>query len=237
MNSVSDNTTPIITIYNHHVPDCGDPPELGEHTSDDPRYIDYFENEQGEQAIFVYDSRDDRATLQLGDSGWPTITDDPVLSRQHVLASSPVARSRADDDEQHGMILGQEEATWLGACLSAIEPMRQHAARKRAEANGEPEPEFSWPFSEESQRAAAQPYLDRMEQQDLGGGFMGSFHRGSLSGLAMAAARLRAQGELAAADLVDEMFDSSLKWSHDEVAVEPSRRRGPRRAAKQEAES
>jgi hypothetical protein len=37
---------------------------------DRTRYVGYFANEHGEQAIYTYDFETGEATLRMGDSGW-----------------------------------------------------------------------------------------------------------------------------------------------------------------------
>ena len=49
--SMSDQ--PIFRVANHHTAACGRPPAVDD--SEPNRYLGYFENEHGEQAIFVYD--------------------------------------------------------------------------------------------------------------------------------------------------------------------------------------
>jgi hypothetical protein len=56
----------IFSVTNHHVASCGLPPHI-EDTSPNC-YRGYFENEHGEQAIFVYDRASREATLYMGDA-------------------------------------------------------------------------------------------------------------------------------------------------------------------------
>lgn len=55
---------PLFTVSNHHAESCGKPPHI--HGDVRKRY----ENEYGEQAIFVYDYEVNKGTLWMGDSGW-----------------------------------------------------------------------------------------------------------------------------------------------------------------------
>ena len=56
------------SVTNHHAPEAGTPPRAdGESGS---LYRGYFENEYGEQAIFVYDRDAGKGTVYLGDAGW-----------------------------------------------------------------------------------------------------------------------------------------------------------------------
>jgi hypothetical protein len=59
---------PIFWVGNHHVPDCGKPPHIDGDIR--KRYHGYFENQYGEQALFIYDYEVNEGTLWLGDAGW-----------------------------------------------------------------------------------------------------------------------------------------------------------------------
>jgi len=60
----------------------------------------YFENAFGEQWVFTLDRTTRRAELRGGDIGWNTV---------HEVR----------DGEVGSLVLGQEEAAWLGACWRA----------------------------------------------------------------------------------------------------------------------
>jgi len=71
MNLVSceyEHEQPIFRVTNHHTDACGRPPAIDD--SEPNRYLGYFENEHGEQAVFVYDRARRVGTLSLGDAGW-----------------------------------------------------------------------------------------------------------------------------------------------------------------------
>ena len=89
---------PIFSVTNHHVTSCGSPPQI----DDTPPncYRGYFENEHGEQAIFVYDRATGDATLYMGDAGW---------ERPHRVADGRVP----------GLVLNAPEQAWLAACWQA----------------------------------------------------------------------------------------------------------------------
>jgi hypothetical protein len=89
---------PIFRVTNHHTNACGTPPEIDD--SEANRYLGYFENEHGEQAIFVYDRTRRVGTLSLGDAGWDR--------------SYPVVEGTAA-----GIVLGATEQAWLAACWKA----------------------------------------------------------------------------------------------------------------------
>lgn len=89
---------PLLTIRNHHVPACGDPPIINGHDSD--TYIGYFQNRHGEQWIFTFDRRTREAVLRGGDIGWNTA---------HLNVEGDV----------EGLRLNDEERIWLRACWAA----------------------------------------------------------------------------------------------------------------------
>jgi hypothetical protein len=92
---------PLLRIRNHHSPSCGDPPIVG---SDDPEvYIGYFENQYGEQWIFLYHRGTGKAELRGGDVNWNTV---------HEVKGGVV----------QGLLLNAEERAWLQACFRAAVP-------------------------------------------------------------------------------------------------------------------
>ncbi|MBZ0294532.1 MAG: hypothetical protein K8L99_18350 [Anaerolineae bacterium] len=58
----------VFRARNKHTASMGKAPEIDANTP--KRYHGYFENEFGEQAIFVYDYTEKTAGLWLGDAGW-----------------------------------------------------------------------------------------------------------------------------------------------------------------------
>jgi hypothetical protein len=89
---------PLLSVRNHHVPACGDPPIIN--GDDKDLYIGYFENSDGEQWIFTYHRKTGEGELRGGDVGWNIVT--PV--RDGLIVD---------------LILGAEEAKWLQACWRA----------------------------------------------------------------------------------------------------------------------
>ena len=59
---------PIFQVTNHHHDSAGRPPYLDDTTPN--QYRGYFENEYGEQSMFIYDRTTSRGKLYMGDSGW-----------------------------------------------------------------------------------------------------------------------------------------------------------------------
>jgi len=88
----------IFRVTTHHADACGAPPAIDD--SEPNHYLGYFENEHGEQAIFVYDRTRQAGTLSLGDAGW---------ERPHAVVEGAVP----------GVVLGATERAWLAACWKA----------------------------------------------------------------------------------------------------------------------
>jgi hypothetical protein len=109
---------PLFQVINHHGEACGIPPQIDEQTFPDV-YRSYFENQNGEQAIFLYDYEQERGTLYLGDEGWEHPYD-------------------VVDGKVPELILNHPEQLWLSACgeasgaLTAVrEQIREERRRKR----------------------------------------------------------------------------------------------------------
>lgn len=94
----SEPATIIFTAVNHHPEEAGQPPNL--RSDERGRYVGYFENEYGEQFLFVYDRASQTGTLWGGDLDW----DEPV----------PVVNGLAVDT-----VLDEPELMWLLACWRA----------------------------------------------------------------------------------------------------------------------
>jgi hypothetical protein len=89
----------VFTVSNHHTEQCGSPPTID---GDDPDcYHGYFENEFGEQAVFVYNAKTKTARLWLGDAGWEEPCD-------------------VVDGHAEGRILSRSELLWLEAVWKAV---------------------------------------------------------------------------------------------------------------------
>ena len=93
----------VLQVRNHHTSEAGTPPRISD---DDPnRYIGYFENPFGEQALFVFDGSARTATLYLGDAVWET---------GHAVIDGVVPN----------LVLGEAELLWLRACWQAATGQR-----------------------------------------------------------------------------------------------------------------
>lgn len=88
----------IFQVRNHQTESCGSPPHF-----DDPSgvYLSYYENQFGEQNIFIYDYKTKEAFLYMGDAGWER------------------PRKVVEGGKVPGLIYGEDEATWLFACWMA----------------------------------------------------------------------------------------------------------------------
>lgn len=94
----------LFSVVNKHSAGCGEPPQIN--GNEPGKYYGYFENEYGEQSIFVYDYETETGTLYMGDAGWEesiTITEE----------------TRSD------LILSEVEGLWLGACWLAATASRR----------------------------------------------------------------------------------------------------------------
>jgi hypothetical protein len=105
---------PLFQVTNHHGEACGIPPQIDEQTFPDV-YRSYFENQNGEQAIFLYDYEQERGTLYLGDEGWEHPYD--------------VVEGKVPE-----LILNHPEHLWLSACWEAsgaLKAVREQIRERR----------------------------------------------------------------------------------------------------------
>jgi hypothetical protein len=96
----------VLQVRNHHSATSGTPPHI-----DDLRpnqYLGYFENQYGEQAVFVYDRDSSQAVVYLGDAGWET---------PHAVIDGGVP----------DLVLSETERQWLRACWQAATAQRKEA--------------------------------------------------------------------------------------------------------------
>jgi hypothetical protein len=85
----------LFRVRGKHAASAGKPPHVNANT--EGRYHGYFENEYGEQAVFVYDSATKEGKLWHGDAGW---------ERSHKVISGLTL----------DLVLSREEEMWLQAC-------------------------------------------------------------------------------------------------------------------------
>lgn len=88
----------LFSVSNRHSPESGLPPQFDADTP--ARYHGYFENEHGEQMVFVYDRESRTGKLWMGDAGWEQ-------GYNVVDGLVPV------------LILSELEEMWLQACWNA----------------------------------------------------------------------------------------------------------------------
>jgi hypothetical protein len=98
MSSANVENAPLFQVRNHHSASCGSPPHIDDLRRSD--YLGYFENQYGEQVVFVYDHDAGRAVLYLGDAGWETA---------HTVV----------DGAAPELVLSGTERLWLRACWEA----------------------------------------------------------------------------------------------------------------------
>jgi hypothetical protein len=104
---------PLFQVTNHHGEACGIPPQIDEQTFPDV-YRSYFENQNSEQAIFLYDYEQERGTLYMGDAGWEHTYD-------------------VVDGKVPELILSHPEQLWLLACWEASEALKAMREQRREE--------------------------------------------------------------------------------------------------------
>ena len=89
---------PLFCVRNHHTADSGRPPQIDDRG---PRqYLGYFENQYGEQAVFVYDHDTRQAFVSMGDAGWDV---------PYVVIAGTVP----------DLVLSESERLWVRVCWQA----------------------------------------------------------------------------------------------------------------------
>jgi hypothetical protein len=100
MSQTNRSDVPLFQVRNHHSASRGPSPHIdavGSH-----QYLGYFENQHGEQAVFIYHHDSHKAVLYLGDAGWET---------PHAVVDGAVP----------DLILSDTERLWLRACWQAAD--------------------------------------------------------------------------------------------------------------------
>ena len=100
--------TTILTIHNKHAPGSGRPPALDSSTGD---YLGYYENEEGEQWLFIYDMLTNAATIYGGQIGW----ENPVTMQE------PESYDDYEMMEETDLVLSTAELAWIRACWMAAD--------------------------------------------------------------------------------------------------------------------
>jgi hypothetical protein len=96
--------TPLFAVRNHHSADCGRPPHIDDRSPS--QYLGYFENQHGEQAVFVDDRAARQAVVYVGDAGWDAL-------------------HRVVDGAVPDLILSEAERLWVCACWHATMETRK----------------------------------------------------------------------------------------------------------------
>jgi hypothetical protein len=89
---------PLFAVRNHHSAECGTPPRIDD--SSPSQYFGYFENQHGEQAVFVHDRDSGQGIVYIGDAGWDT---------PHAVVGGVVP----------DLVLSETERLWVRACWQA----------------------------------------------------------------------------------------------------------------------
>ena len=104
MSQTDRGDAPLFQVRNHYTAACGAPPRIDDlHPQ---QYLGYFQNQYGEQAVFIYDANSDEGSLYLGDAGWET---------PHAVIDGAVAE----------LVLSETERLWLRACWQAVTANRK----------------------------------------------------------------------------------------------------------------
>jgi hypothetical protein len=98
MSTTNAGDAPLFRVRNHHTASSGPPPYIDDLHAN--QYLGYFENQYGEQAVFVYDRDSNQGQLYLGDAGWET---------SHAVVDGAVPN----------LVLSANELLWIRACWQA----------------------------------------------------------------------------------------------------------------------
>jgi hypothetical protein len=94
----------IFSVDNKHKPNAGQPPQIDGNVKS--KYYGYFENEYGEQMIFVYDHALKLGIVWVGDAGW---------EKSYKVVDGLVPE----------LMLSDKEETWLQVCWNAATALEQ----------------------------------------------------------------------------------------------------------------
>ena len=106
MSTAKGGDAPLFQVGNHHIAASGPPPHIDDGSPS--QYLGYFENQYGEQTVFVYDRDSNHAVLYLGDAGWES---------PHAVV----------DGDVPDLVLSETERLWLRACWQAATANRKEA--------------------------------------------------------------------------------------------------------------
>ena len=108
MSQTNQSDALLFQVRNHHSASCGPSPHIDDLGSN--HYLGYFENQYGEQAVFIYDYDANKAVLSLGDAGWEAA---------HAVPDGAVP----------DLILSDTERLWLRACWQAATTNRKEGTK------------------------------------------------------------------------------------------------------------
>jgi hypothetical protein len=108
MSTTNGDDVSLFHVRNYHSAASGTPPHIDDLSRD--QYLGYFENDYGEQAIFVCDRDSSQAALYLGDAGWET---------PHAVIDGAVP----------DLVVSETELLWLHACWQAATAPRKETRR------------------------------------------------------------------------------------------------------------
>ena len=95
---------PLFSVGNKHRAEVAQPPHIDGNVKG--KYYGYFENEYGEQMVFVYDHTLKSGIVWVGDEGW---------DRSYKVVDGLVPE----------LILNDKEETWLQVCWNAATALEQ----------------------------------------------------------------------------------------------------------------
>ena len=129
----------VFAAYNTYHERCGRPPRL-RNTDNVGLYYGYFENRYGEQFVFTFDRATGTGTVSGGDLGWGDpqaftrgLLDEALRSTEDLAAQVKGSDARSklpviDAALALGRLTGltgQDDLTWLRACLAACTPFAE----------------------------------------------------------------------------------------------------------------
>lgn len=92
----------VITIKNRQSKDCGNPPDLKPSID---QMVGYFENEYGEQSVFIFDKSKKEGLFYSGDAGWDTPFPMTIVNGKVVALD---------------LVLTPKEKEWFVLCFSCL---------------------------------------------------------------------------------------------------------------------
>ena len=151
MSSESIDKTPrgkVFTIWNNHVGECNSPPDLS--NANNKNYYGYYENQYGEQFVFVLNRKTGQASVYCGDAdwgkAWPVVSEDVDVIVSHIVREAQAKREKADPKDVRrylvsdlpeakahvlpnghyllavGLVMSQDEVEWLRGCWLPAHP-------------------------------------------------------------------------------------------------------------------